>query len=95
MRKYVGLILAAAVCFELGVMVVPAYAQNNVGTPAVRPAEFLKIDSLPVGWHFVKIKHHYVAAAAACLKDNGTPFEFKGEKYCRTTKTGAGTFILN
>ena len=85
MRKEVRLILAAAVCFDLGVVVVSAHAV------VFHDFHFTKIDSLPVTFNFAKIEVDYIAAANACVKAKGKLFEFKGQKFCGTEKTGPTT----
>lgn len=70
--------LIGAVCFDLGVMVVPARAADTVDG-------FLKIDDIrSVSFNFAKIEIDYAAAAKACRGTGGTPVEFKGTKFCRT-----------
>ena len=82
MRKEVGLMLMGAVCFDLGVLVVPARAADV-------DSLYQKIDSLPsesISVNFAKIEVDYADAAKACKGSGGTPVDFKGTKYCRTQK---------
>jgi hypothetical protein len=82
MRKELGLIVMGAVAFDLGTVVVPAQAADAI---------FLKYDALPNNFNFHKFDAKDAAAANACVAGNGTPVEYKGDKYCRTDKAGAST----
>jgi len=78
-RKELGLMLMGAVCFDLGVLVIPARAADV--------DYYMKIDNMhTVSFNFVKIEIDYAAAAKACTGAGGTPVDFKGTKYCRTQK---------
>ncbi len=79
MRKEVGLLLASAVCFDLGVVSVQAQ-QAAVDY-------FLKIEGIDSNHNFQKLDMANPAAAKTCVGGKGTLVEFKGTKYCRTDKT--------
>lgn len=80
MRKDVGLILAAAVCFDLGVVVVPAHA---AGDGPFLKAEVLKIDNFAPNQEYLKIKMTDVLVSSkACQSSNGKVVDFKGTMYC-------------
>ena len=89
MRKDVGLILAAAVCFDLGVVVVPAHAATDPFID-LRPfkVESIKIGNLAPNQEYLKIKMTDVLVSSkACQADNGSKVvEFKGTLYCATGK---------
>lgn len=85
MYKEVGLVLAGAICFDLGVVIVPAQATNE------KSAEFLKIDNLSSNQEYLKIKMDDVSVSAkACATNKGTLVDFKGTKYCQTPKQPGG-----
>ncbi len=81
MYKEVGLVLAGALCFDLGVVVVPARAQDST---------FMKIENLSPSQEYLKIKMDDVLVSSkACVSNKGTLVEFKGTKYCQSAqKTG-------
>ena len=74
----------------MGVIVVPAHADIMVRKAGGRDLEYLKIHTVPVGWNFGKTKTDYIAAAAACENDNGTPFEVKGDNTEKITRGATG-----
>jgi hypothetical protein len=87
MRKEIGLILAGAVAFNLGTVVVPAQGAD---------ANYLKIDGRDmesVAFNFQKFDVGDASAANRCVAGKGTLVEFKGDKYCRTNKTGTSTTL--
>lgn len=80
MRKDVGLILAAAVCFDLGVVVVPVHA---AGDNQFHKDHVLKIDNLDPNQEYLKIKMTEVLISSkACQSDKGKLVDFKGTLYC-------------
>lgn len=82
MRKDVGLILAATICFDLGVVVVPVQAADV-------SLNFQKIDNLSPNQEYLKIKmDDVVVSSKACESNKGTLVDFKGTKYCQTGKSG-------
>lgn len=81
MRKDVGLILAAAVCFDLGVVVVPAHAADAMD--AFIKLGTLKIDNFAPNQEYLKIKMTDVLVSSkACQADKGKLVEVKGTLYC-------------
>ena len=91
MRKKLGLVLAAAVCFDLGVVIVPAHAAGDgasAGKASVQDSpSFLKLDVLPSNQEYLKIKmDDLFVSSKACLSSKGKLVEFKGTKFCATGK---------
>ncbi len=81
MYKEVGLVLAGALCFDLGVVVVPAKAADE------KSVAFLKIDSFSPSQDYIKITMEDVLVTSMkCTSNKGTLVEFKGTKYCQTPK---------
>ena len=85
MRKQVGLIVLGVAAFDLGTVVVPAHAADT------SVDYFLKLDSLPNSYNYIKFDNVDAAAARSCVTGKGTLVEFKGDKYCRTDKAAAAT----
>lgn len=79
MRKELGFILMGAVVFDLGTFVVPAQAADAI---------YMKYEALPSTFNFQKFNAKDASAANACVAGKGTLAEFKGDKYCRTDKSG-------
>lgn len=91
MRKDVGLILAAAVCFDLGVVIVPAHAATDmflkIGLEKGDSTYAIKIDSLSPNQEYLKIKlTDVLVSSKACQSKNGKLVDFKGALYCATGK---------
>ena len=84
MRKELGLIVMGAVAFDLGTVVVPAQAADAI---------YMKYDALPSTFNFHKFDAKDASAANACVAGKGTLSEFKGDKYCRTDKTGPAAAV--
>jgi hypothetical protein len=87
MRKEIGLILAGAVAFDLGTVVVPAQAADAI---------YLKIDDRDMqslAFNFSKFDVGDASAANKCIAGKGALVEFKGDKYCRTNKTATSTTL--
>lgn len=79
MRKDVGLLLAAAVCFDLGTVVVPAHAAGI--------DMFLKLDNFAPNQEYLKIKMTDVLVSSkACQSNKGKVVDVKGTLYCATGK---------
>ncbi len=84
MRKDVGLILAAVVCFDLGTVVVPAHA---AGTDMVHKLDVLKIDNFAPNQEYLKIKlTDVLVSSKACQSSKGKVVDVKGTLYCATGK---------
>ena len=85
MYKEVGLVLAGVVCFDLGVVVVPARAADEISL------NFAKIETLSANQDYLKIKlDDVLVSSKACTSSKGTLVEFKGTKYCQTPKQPVG-----
>lgn len=81
MYKEVGLVLAGALCFDLGVVLVPAKAADEISL------NFAKIETLSANQEYLKIKMDDVLVSSkACTSNKGTLVDFKGTKYCQTPK---------